>query len=388
MYKKRAVITVVNSIHPTSIEFHEFVLYRAKTLAEEENYFLILGPVDKTFFDECVCLASSLNIKLIECGGSYCSFCRELIKITKHLKANNIPSLMHIHMGRSGAASVILNCLRPFGKVPVLMTSHTTFIPQAWKSALLMPINTLLSNDIVCVSNSAYNSLPGFVKSLKRNHVHVILNGANIDWIDQVLSDYSGNSVEQKSPQELNLINVGRLDAAKNQAWLIRLMSQLPEQIKLTLVGGGPLNDELKNLIKELKLSDRIRMTGLLPRKKVFMEMNDADLFVSTSVREGLPIAVIEAMAAKLPVLLSDIGSHREIKDKASLVQLLGFDFFLWTDYINYFANTSQQQRDIEGQKNKRAVIDYFSLQRMHKEYSELYGQLWQLQERAFSKKL
>ncbi len=388
MRKKRAVISIVNSLHPTSMDFHEFVLYRANAFPEEENYFLVLGPVNKIFFNECASLASPLNINLIECGGKYTTFCRELAKITKHLRASNIPSLMHVHMGRSGAASVLMNCLRPFRRVPVLMTSHTTLQSQVWKSVLLMPINTLLSDKIVCVSKSVYNSLPNFVKILKRNCVHVILNGANIDWIDHVLSDYLENTTSFQSPKELKLINVGRLETAKNQSWLIKLMARLPEQIKLTLVGSGALDDELKKLVKQLKLSHRIRLTGLLPRKDVFVEFLNADLFVSTSVREGLPIAVIEAMAAKMPVLLSDIGPHREIKDKASHVPLLPFDISLWVEYIKSFANTIQQERETLGQKNRKAVIDYFSLKRMHQEYTELYEQLWQLHETGFSKKL
>jgi glycosyltransferase involved in cell wall biosynthesis len=386
MHKKRAIISIVNSLHQTSMDFHEFVLYRTKYFPDELNHFLALGPVEKEFFDECKTLAALLNINLIECGGSYTMFWKELTKIIGQLRNENIPSLMHVHMGRSGAISALMNLFRPFKKVPVIMTSHSTYQPMIWRSGLLLPINTLLSDEIVCVSQSAYESLPDFIKYLKREHIHIILNGANIDWIDQTLlncikiaDETVENNILPRSTNEIRLINVGRLVNAKNQLWLVKLMAELPENIKLTIVGSGPLHQELNNMIKQLNIEHRVSLTGVLPREKVFEELLKADLFISTSTREGLPIAVIEAMAAKMPVVLSNIGPHNEIKEKGPGIPILPLDISKWCEYIKEFTAMSIRERKISGERNRQVVEENFSLKRMHQEYTELYEKLWQL---------
>jgi glycosyltransferase involved in cell wall biosynthesis len=85
-------------------------------------------------------------------------------------------------------------------------------------------------------------------------------------------------------------------------------------------VGAGELAPSITTRARERGLEDRVILTGLIPRDDVFVLCADADVFVSTSHGEGLPVAVLEAMAAGCPVILSDIPPHRELADGADFI--------------------------------------------------------------------
>lgn len=118
--------------------------------------------------------------------------------------------------------------------------------------------------------------------------------------------------VRQKTRRELKfeenyvLINVGSLSDIKNQDFLIRLMPDLLEKnpdIRLLLVGDGPLKSDLENLCKDLKVSDQVIFLGNSDRVNELLMA--ADIFLFPSKREGLGISAIEAQASGLTSLLS-----------------------------------------------------------------------------------
>ena len=118
--------------------------------------------------------------------------------------------------------------------------------------------------------------------------------------------------VRQKTRRELKLeenyvlINVGSLSDIKNQDFLIHLMPDLLEKnpdIRLLLVGDGPLKSDLENLCKDLKVSDQVIFLGNSDRVNELLMA--ADIFLFPSKREGLGISAIEAQASGLVSLLS-----------------------------------------------------------------------------------
>ena len=386
---KRAVITIVNSLSPTSMDFHDFVLYRAKHFGGEENHFLILGPVDKGIMRECELLTAPFNINLIDCDGSYSKLCRILNDIKNKLRSRAIATLMHVHMGRSGTAAILSNLLKPSKKIPVLYTVHNTRKLATWKSELLLPVNMLGADEVVVVSRTAFESIPRYLRLLKKKHIRVIINGADTKWIEQVVSNYPPKQDTTVAGKECTdsknyfiLLSVCRLCEAKNLPWLVKLVKKMPDRVKLRFVGEGPLRSELELLVRKFGLEHFIEFVGLLHREKVFEEMLRADLFVSSSHWEGLPIAVIEAMAAEMPVILSDIGPHREIANHGSSVCVLPLDMDRWVKRVQEFVDMDKGERVRIGSQNSDIVKKHFSLERMHKEYSELYEKLWNLSER------
>jgi glycosyltransferase involved in cell wall biosynthesis len=88
-------------------------------------------------------------------------------------------------------------------------------------------------------------------------------------------------------------------------------------------------------------------LTGLVPRDDVFVLCADADVFVSTSHGEGLPVAVLEAMAAGCPVILSEIPPHRELADGADFIP------FVEPGDVDGFAAAIRRYREMSPQERR-----------------------------------
>ena len=379
MMGKRAIITIVNSLSPTSMDFHEFVLYRVKHYPDELNYFMVLGPIDKDILERCNEMIKGYPVYIYDCQGSYSKYLSEIKKVKQQLINENIPALMHVHMGRSGAAALVCNLFSPKHRVPALFTVHNTRKWATWKSELILPINILTADEVTVVSNYAFKSVPICWRWLKKGHISPLVNGTNVDWIDSVLDQEQQKEFRENISKDVfMMVCICRLSEAKNLPWLIELMAILPDNIQLKIIGDGPLGPRLKKMVQEKNLEHRVFFTGLIPRNQVFVEMSRADLYVSCSLWEGLPISVIEAMATRANVLLSDIGPHIEIAGFGTSVFLQSLQHDKWKAQIETIANMPQEQRRQLGDKNRQIINDNFTLTKMHVGYSKIYENLWQ----------
>jgi glycosyltransferase involved in cell wall biosynthesis len=112
------------------------------------------------------------------------------------------------------------------------------------------------------------------------------------------------------------LVNVGRLAPQKDQRTLLKAFARIRREVpaRLLILGQGELEAELKELARELGVADAVRFTGFV--KNPFAYVARADLFVLSSVREGLPGVLIEALALGCPVVSTDcLAGPKEILD-------------------------------------------------------------------------
>lgn len=112
------------------------------------------------------------------------------------------------------------------------------------------------------------------------------------------------------------LLSVGELIPCKNHEVVIRAMSVLKQNselnpIQLVICGQGTYESDLKRLAEELRVSDHVRFLGY--RNDISELCNCADLFVFMSHQEGLPVALMEAMACGLPVVCSNIRGNTDL---------------------------------------------------------------------------
>jgi glycosyltransferase involved in cell wall biosynthesis len=115
---------------------------------------------------------------------------------------------------------------------------------------------------------------------------------------------------------------VGTLHEVKGQAHLVeacRLLARQGVEISCRLVGDGPDRRQLERQIADAGLGDRVSLVGGLTRRQVAAELATADVLVAPSVRtkagkrEGIPVALIEAMSSGLPVVASDLSGIPEL---------------------------------------------------------------------------
>lgn len=108
--------------------------------------------------------------------------------------------------------------------------------------------------------------------------------------------------------------SVGRLTPVKGFPHLIKAAQILAEQglpVRLWLVGDGTLNEELRRLAQDLGVADRVVMLG--HREDTYELLQAMDMFVLPSLHEGIPMALLEAMAAGLPVIATWVGGIPEV---------------------------------------------------------------------------
>lgn len=163
--------------------------------------------------------------------------------------------------------------------------------------------------------------LPGISDSIARTirsyhnvkDVPVLVNGIPID--DNVPDRVSAIRGDLGlSANDFVCINVASFFARKNHAMLIdafaRAYADNPSLV-LLLVGDGPLRLQIEAMVESAGISGRVKFLGL--RDDVSELLHASNLFVLSSLWEGLPISVLEAMAAGLPVVATDVGGMRDI---------------------------------------------------------------------------
>jgi glycosyltransferase involved in cell wall biosynthesis len=141
-----------------------------------------------------------------------------------------------------------------------------------------------------------------------RNKFHVIHNGIPVE-------RFVARSARPGSQwPRIRLGTVGRLAEVKDQATLIQafhIVQKTYPQVELQILGDGPLRTDLESLSKRLGPDSRVTFHGASPKVPEFL--SDLDVFVLSSVSEGLPIAVLEAMSAGLPIVSTRVGGICEV---------------------------------------------------------------------------
>ena len=153
-------------------------------------------------------------------------------------------------------------------------------------------------------------------------NVSLIHNGVNLSTFKP------GDAILDSGP--LRLLCVGRLIARKGQHHLIDVVKRLTDEgidVTLDLVGTGDAKAENQAQVETLGLKDRVRFLGYVPREEIARYYAAAHVFVLPSYNEGMSVALLEAMASGLPVIVTPTGGTAELVDPG----VNGF-IFDWAD--------------------------------------------------------
>lgn len=165
------------------------------------------------------------------------------------------------------------------------------------------------ADEIISLSPDSYNFI---LESFKRESA-VIPNGVNIV---NFTSDFSKRSDLNNS---FKIISVGMLNTMKGFEYAIKSMSiiiKMIPQAHLTIIGDGPLRDDHIKLIDENSLQNNITLVGKKPHHEIVDFLQKSHLFLLSSVSEGMPNALLEAMACGLPIVSTPVSISPEIINK------------------------------------------------------------------------
>lgn len=190
----------------------------------------------------------------------------------------------------------LIGLLLPALQKKTVLTIHTTDIRSVYfkKYHTLFSISAAVQEDI---------------KKRMRIDSTVILNGVNFDEIV---------TREKRMSKDLKIIQVSRLDiATKGQHVAINAVKILVDKgistVRLDFIGEGNSFEQLKKQVFSLGLEANIRFLGLKDRNYIYEDLKNYDLLIQPSLYEGFGLTIVEGMAAKLPVLVSDIEGPMEI---------------------------------------------------------------------------
>ncbi len=168
---------------------------------------------------------------------------------------------------------------------------------------------------------------------------------------------------------------VGRIAAEKDHARLVRAAAPLlgPET-HLAIAGDGPLLPALREQVHQLGVSKFAHLLGV--RRDVPAVLNAFDVFAMSSVTEGLPLVIPEAMATGLPVVSTNVGGIPNVIDEGQTGFLVADEAGLH-DRLAALVHDPALRRAC-GERARHAAVNRFSAERMQREYLQLYSRVLQ----------
>lgn len=283
-------------------------------------------------------------------------------KMMKQLCDENSYNIVHCHSPIGGAiARLACRKARDQG-TKVIYTAHGFhFYKGAPKKnwILYYPVEKFLSkytDVLITINKEDYDR----AKKFKAGKIEYMA-GVGVD-VEKFQNIHVEKEKKRKSigvdKNDFILISVGELNKNKNQQVVINAIAQAKnEKIKYLICGLGPLENEIRELIKYFELENQVKIIGF--RDDIAELLAIADLFALPSYREGLSLSLMEAMATGLPVICSDIRGNRDlIRDSENGYLLDPSDPLEWSDRINRLY-LDKDLRKTFGQSSKNNISKY-----------------------------
>jgi glycosyltransferase involved in cell wall biosynthesis len=246
-----------------------------------------------------------------------------VISLAQHLRKHKY-DVIHSHLFPSQLWVALAALLVP-GLCPMVTTEHSTWtrrrkplvrLRDYWMYLPRMIDKWMYGRyrAIICISEAVRAIMVAWVDPYKYEFA-VVPNGID-------LSRFSALSPQRfTETTDLVILSVGSLCYRKDYPTLLRALARV-QQGNLVIVGDGQLRDSLRKLCVELNITGRVRFSGR--RDDVLALMASADIYVQSSQIEGFGVAVLEAMAAGLPVIASDAPGMREVVHGAAVMFPVG----------------------------------------------------------------
>jgi glycosyltransferase involved in cell wall biosynthesis len=324
---------------------------------------------DKRFMEEAQ--KNGLQAKTVLCRGKI--DIRTIGFIRKILKESNI-SILHCHDYK---ANFLGRLATIFLKTKTVATNHL-WTNETFSLRLYEFFDAIILNffDIViAVSSQVAEEINSFLIFKKK--LITVHNGIDLDKYSLKSNSNSLRSEFKISAQNIIIGSIGRLSVQKGFLYLLEAFNKLSKEnfdATLLIVGDGPLRNYLENKARSLDIKNKVIFTGA--RSDMHNIYSSLDIFVISSIKEGLPLVLLEALAMKKTVIATKVGGIPSVI----------------THGIN---GVLVKPRDAEGlacamidllqDKNKAETLAYnarksvesnFSMNHMAKKYKDIYKTL------------
>ncbi|MCS7306912.1 MAG: glycosyltransferase [Thermoguttaceae bacterium] len=271
-------------------------------------------------------------------------------------------------------------CARAWrGRPPILFTEHGRWYPDyPRRRRILFNRLVLRGRDRVTAVGQAVREALVRNEGLPRHRIRVIYNGVDVGrFAPRPERRLPVREALGLTPTDFVIIQVARLDYLKDHITAVRTMARLVRQVpeaRLLLVGQGPKRPLIQAEIQAQGLEGVVHLLG--EREDVPQLLWAADVAMLTSISEGIPVTLIEAMAAELPVVATKVGGVPEVvlHEQTGLLGPVGDDEQL-AQYLIRLA-TDRSLRCRLGQAGRRRAEEIFAQPLMHQQYAECFDEM------------
>ncbi len=340
---------LVDLINKLDNEYEIVIAYgeRKETLKNFKDYFS-----NKVRFIKVENFVRSINVKK--------DF--KALKEVKEIIKNEKPDIIHLHSSKAGVIGRLAISAK---KVKMFYNPHGfSFLKLDDSKAkrtiywLIEKIMTIINRKCIIIgcSQGEYEE----ARKLSKKSI-CINNGINIEKLDEETKELNKRVIDYK---KIKICTSGRIGNQKNPVMFNEIAKQFPN-MEFTWIGDGEQRNKLT--------SPNINITGWKSRKEVLRILNDNDIFILTSLWEGLSISLLEAMYMRKVCIVSNVIGNRDVIQD-------GVNGYVADNIEDFFRiiNDVITRRDVENIKeNARLdVVNEFNAEVMIREYKKEYGEI------------
>ena len=224
----------------------------------------------------------------------------KLIYLTRALSYVNSKNydLVHAHAFLPG---IVARLLMTTKGAPAILTVHGTSINTKLNNFCIRWLEKFILFQILYSAQITVSRDFLLISNVNKN-IYYIPNGVDISAFDKV---------KVRKFKDPTLIFVGRLHPQKNLAALLQCINTLKQEfpkIQLLIIGNGKEKNKLRRLILNLSLSKNVKLLGEIKGSQLIKLYKSSHIFILPSIYEGQPLTLLEAWAARLPVVASNTG--------------------------------------------------------------------------------
>lgn len=275
--------------------------------------------------------------------------------------------------------NTIFRCLKLLLNYSVISIEQNTYLWKTHLHKIADRFLSLCSYRIVAVSKYVleYTSKE---EGISKDKFVLIHNGTDVQEMQKQVSSFEKESVKRELgflPEDKLIINVGQLIEQKNQELLISSFKEFLKtntQYKLLILGEGVLRPSLEAQIDSSGLTGKVFLMGI--QKNIPKFHSASDFFVLSSLFEGFPVVVIEALACGLPVISTPVAGSDEYIIEGQNGSVVESDLESLAKGMSKIANLTDEEKTAYRNSAKK-IAQIFDIKAITKSYEKLFNEAY-----------
>jgi glycosyltransferase involved in cell wall biosynthesis len=294
------------------------------------------------------------------------------IRIYKYAQKNNV-DIIHCH----GYKANILSGLLPYKyrKIPYIYTLHgwtsTKIFSKMWFYELFDALMAKRADRVVVVSQAMGENL----RLRYPNITPIVLRNGIQDREEYYVVGTDSCMFSDLKKEDLKIISIGRLSKEKGLCTLLKavyhIKTKLNIDVQLFIIGEGPEKDDLMRFAKEYGITGNVAFPGYI--NNACKVLKYFDVFVMSSLTEGMPITLLEAMRVGMPIVATAVGGIPEALEggKCGILVPLGNELEFAKRIVQLYENNLL--REDLSKKAKFRFQQEFTVEKMEEKYRAIY---------------